>query len=71
MPMFFAVAGIGIAEGARLLRPGIDRALDWLAGHSLAPRARSAAVALVAAFVVGFAAIGNGVHVLRRQECFA
>jgi len=60
MPMFFAVAGIGISEGARLLRPGIDRALDWLAGHSLAPRARSAAVALIAAFVVGFAAIGNG-----------
>jgi hypothetical protein len=60
MPMFFAVAGIGITEGARLLRPGIDSAVDWLAGDSLAPRARSAAVALIAAFVAGFAAIGNG-----------
>ena len=60
MPMFFAVTGMGIAEGARLLRPGIDRALDWLAGQSLTPRARSAALALIAAFVAGFAAIGNG-----------
>ena len=60
MPMFFAVAGIGIAEGARLLRPSVLGALEWLSGGPLAPRARSTALVLTAAFVTGFAAIGNG-----------
>jgi 4-amino-4-deoxy-L-arabinose transferase-like glycosyltransferase len=60
MPMFFAVAGIGIAEGASRVRPAIEGALNRLAGHALAPRARSAALVLVTAFIAAFAAIGNG-----------
>lgn len=60
MPMFFAVAGIGIAEGARRLRPAIEGALDWLAGTSLTTRARARGTALVFAFLAAFAALGNG-----------
>ena len=60
MPMFCAVAGIGIAEGASRVRPAIESALDWIAGHSLPPRALSLALALVIAFVSTFAIIGNG-----------
>ena len=37
MPMFFAVAGIGIAEGASRVRPAFEGALDWLARHSALP----------------------------------
>jgi hypothetical protein len=60
MPMFFAIVGIGLAEGAVRVRPAVEGALDWLAGHALSPRARSVCLALVIAFVAGFAAIGNG-----------
>jgi 4-amino-4-deoxy-L-arabinose transferase-like glycosyltransferase len=60
MPMFFAVAGIGLAEGAARVRPAIEGALDWLAGRALSSRARSVCLAIVIAFVAGFAIIGNG-----------
>ena len=60
MPMFFAVAGIGIAEGARRLRPAIEGALDWLAGDSLSPRARERGTVLLYAAVAGFVLLGNG-----------
>lgn len=60
MPMFFAVAGIGVAEGARRLRPSIEGALDWLAGTSLSTRVRERGTALLFAFVVAFSALGNG-----------
>jgi len=60
MPMFFAVVGIGIAEGARRVRPAFEGALDWLAGTSLAPRTRALGTALLFAFVAAFAALGNG-----------
>jgi 4-amino-4-deoxy-L-arabinose transferase-like glycosyltransferase len=59
MPMFFAVAGIGIAEGAQRLRPALEGALDWLAGTSLSSRARTRGTALLFAFIALFAAIGN------------
>ncbi|MEO8879448.1 MAG: glycosyltransferase family 39 protein [Gemmatimonadaceae bacterium] len=64
MPMFFAIAGMGIAEGATRLRPAlaaiVDSTLDWLAGHATTPRARAVALAVLAAFVAAFALIGNG-----------
>ncbi|MBA2684592.1 MAG: hypothetical protein H0U66_08900 [Gemmatimonadaceae bacterium] len=60
MPMFFAVAGIGLAEGAARVRPAVEGALDWLASRALSPRIRDACLALVVAFVAGFAIIGNG-----------
>ena len=60
MPMFFAVAGIGLAEGAARVRPAVEGALDWLAGRALTPRTRSVCLALVIAVVAGFAVIGNG-----------
>ena len=60
MPMFFAIAGIGLAEGVARVRPAVEGALDWLSDRSLAPRTRSAALALVIAFVAGIAIIGNG-----------
>jgi hypothetical protein len=60
MPMFFAVAGIGLAEGAARVRPALEGAIDWIMGRPLSPRARSIGLALVVAFVAGFALIGNG-----------
>jgi 4-amino-4-deoxy-L-arabinose transferase-like glycosyltransferase len=60
MPMFFAVAGIGIAEGAQRLRPAFEGALDWLAGSALSARARNRGTVLLFAAVAAFAAIGNG-----------
>lgn len=60
MPMFFAVVGLGIAEGAQRLRPAFEGAIDWIAGTALNPRARSRGTALLFAFVAAFAAIGNG-----------
>jgi len=60
MPMFFALAGIGIAEGAARVRPAFEGALDWLAGVSLSPRARHRGVIALFAFVAAFAALGNG-----------
>jgi 4-amino-4-deoxy-L-arabinose transferase-like glycosyltransferase len=60
MPLFFAVVGIGIAEGARRVRPAFEGALDWLAGPSLTPRARDRGTMLLYAFVVAFMALGNG-----------
>lgn len=60
MPMFFAVAGMGLAEGAARVRPAVEGALDWIAGRALSPRTRAACLALVIAFVSGFAIIGNG-----------
>ncbi|MDB4912088.1 MAG: glycosyl transferase family protein [Gemmatimonadetes bacterium] len=60
MPMFFAIAGIGVAEGARRLRPAVEGALDWLAGTSLSTRVRECGTALLFAFVVAFTALGNG-----------
>jgi 4-amino-4-deoxy-L-arabinose transferase-like glycosyltransferase len=60
MPMFFALAGMGIAEGATRVRPAFEGALDWLTGATLSPRARHRGVILMFAFVAAFAAIGNG-----------
>lgn len=60
MPMFFAVAGIGIAEGASRVRPAFEGALDWLAGVQLPARARHRGVIALFAFVAAFAAFGNG-----------
>ena len=60
MPMFFAVVGIGIAEGARLVRPSVVGAIEWLSGKPLAARPRSLALVLTTALIAGFAAIGNG-----------
>src|SRR6185437_14537012 len=60
MPMFFALAGIGIAEGARRVRPALTDAVSWLAGGTLSERARSFIVMLVFAFIAAFALIGNG-----------
>ena len=60
MPMFFALAGIGIAEGALRVRPAFEGALDWLAGAELTPRARHRGVIALFAFVAAFAALGNG-----------
>jgi 4-amino-4-deoxy-L-arabinose transferase-like glycosyltransferase len=60
MPMFFALAGIGIAEGARRVRPALADAVSWLAGGSLSERARNVSVMLVFAFIAAFALIGNG-----------
>jgi len=60
MPMFFAVAGIGIAEGAARVRPAFEGAVDWLAGVELSPRARHRGVIALFAFVAVFAALGNG-----------
>lgn len=60
MPMFFALAGIGIAEGARRVRPALEDAIDWLSGGALHERARAGALVLVFAFVAAFALAGNG-----------
>ncbi|HEY2895989.1 MAG TPA: glycosyltransferase family 39 protein [Gemmatimonadaceae bacterium] len=60
MPMFFAVVGMGLAEGARRVRPAFEGAVDWLAGGSLGPRARSFAIATLFTLVALFAAFGNG-----------
>ncbi|MBK5188823.1 MAG: hypothetical protein JJD97_11315 [Gemmatimonadaceae bacterium] len=60
MPMFFAVVGIGLAEGAHRLRPAFEGALDWLAVTSLSPRARNRGTVLLFAVVAAFAALGNG-----------
>ncbi|MDQ2768661.1 MAG: glycosyltransferase family 39 protein, partial [Gemmatimonadota bacterium] len=60
MPMFFAVAGIGIAEGTSRVRPAFDGALEWLAGTTLSPRARYRGMVALFAFVAAFAALGNG-----------
>jgi predicted membrane-bound mannosyltransferase len=60
MPMFFALAGIGIAEGARRVRPPIEEALDWMTGDALSHRARQLATVLLFAFVAAFALAGNG-----------
>ncbi|MEO6209995.1 MAG: glycosyltransferase family 39 protein [Gemmatimonadaceae bacterium] len=64
MPLFFAIAGMGIAEGASRLRPAlatvVDSTLDWLAGRPTSSRARGIAFALVATFIAAFALIGNG-----------
>jgi len=60
MPMFFAVVGIGVAEGAQRLRPAFEGALDWLAGTSLSASTRTRGTALLVAFVAAFAALGNG-----------
>ena len=60
MPMFFAIVGMGVAEGARRVRPAFEGAVDWLAGASLGPRARALAVAMLFTLVALFAALGNG-----------
>ncbi len=60
MPMFFALAGIGLAEGTKRLRPAIEGALDWLSSDAFAPRARATGTVLLFAFVAAFAAVGNG-----------
>ncbi|MEP7066960.1 MAG: glycosyltransferase family 39 protein [Gemmatimonadota bacterium] len=60
MPMFFAVVGMGLAEGAERLRPAIEGALDWLAVATLAPRTRARGVALLFALIAAFIALGNG-----------
>ena len=60
MPMFFAVVGMGIAEGARRVRPAFDGTVDWLAGASLSPRARTIGTGALFTLVALFAALGNG-----------
>ena len=60
MPMFFAVVGMGVAEGARRVRPAFEGALDWLSGASLSARARTLGTAMLFALVALFAAFGNG-----------
>jgi 4-amino-4-deoxy-L-arabinose transferase-like glycosyltransferase len=60
MPMFFAIVGMGVAEGARRVRPAFEGAVDWLTGKSLAPRARALGTAMLFALVALFAAFGNG-----------
>lgn len=59
-PMFFALAGIGIAEGTRRLRPAAEGAIDWMSNGGLSGRSRELAVGIVVAAVAGFALIGNG-----------
>ena len=60
MPMFFAIVGMGIAEGARRVRPAFEGAVDWAGGTSLTPRARAFGTAMLFAVVALFAAFGNG-----------
>ncbi|MDQ2929248.1 MAG: glycosyltransferase family 39 protein [Gemmatimonadota bacterium] len=64
MPLFFAIAGMGIAEGAARVRPAltsvVDSTLDWLAGRATTPRARQISLALLATVIAAFALIGNG-----------
>jgi 4-amino-4-deoxy-L-arabinose transferase-like glycosyltransferase len=60
MPMFFALVGMGVAEGARRVRPAFEGTVDWLAGKSLAPRARMLGTAMLFTLVALFAAFGNG-----------
>jgi 4-amino-4-deoxy-L-arabinose transferase-like glycosyltransferase len=60
MPMFFAVVSMGIAEGARRVRPAFEGVVGWIAGPSLTPRARAVGTAMLFAVVALFAAFGNG-----------
>jgi len=60
MPMFFALAGMGIAEGARRVRPAFEGAVEWAGGNALGPRARALGTAMLFALVALFAAFGNG-----------
>jgi 4-amino-4-deoxy-L-arabinose transferase-like glycosyltransferase len=60
MPMFFALVGMGAAEGARRVRPALEGALDWLTGRTLAPPGRTLGTILLFAFAGAFAAAGNG-----------
>jgi len=60
MPMFFALAGIGIAEGARRVRPALEDVVGRLAGGVLSHRARDFTVVALFALVAAFALVGNG-----------
>ena len=60
MPMFFAVVGMGIAEGARRVRPAFEGTVDWIAGTSVSPRVRALGTATLFTLVALFAALGNG-----------
>lgn len=60
MPMFFAVVGMGVAEGARRVRPALEGAIDWMAGRAVGSRTRERAVAIAFALAAAFALVGNG-----------
>jgi 4-amino-4-deoxy-L-arabinose transferase-like glycosyltransferase len=60
MPMFFAVVGMGVAEGARRVRPAFEGVVEWAAGVSLTPRARALGTTVLFAVVALFAAFSNG-----------
>jgi 4-amino-4-deoxy-L-arabinose transferase-like glycosyltransferase len=60
MPMFFALAGMGLAEGARRVRPAIEDTVDWASRRTLSTRTHSRLTALVFALVAAFALVGNG-----------
>jgi len=60
MPMFFAVVGMGVAEGVRRLRPALKGAADWMSGGAMSARARDGVVAIALALAAIFALAGNG-----------
>ena len=60
MPMFFALAGMGFAEGARLARPALEETVDWASRRTLSTLTRSRLTNVAFALVAAFALAGNG-----------